>query len=99
MPGIEDVNDQSVEGWNKSAPPLYLWSHPDWTKKHKKVAEVTRSDEPLVKKRNISAEEKAKAACHVNLARSGEEKSTSCYVREESAHSHAAARRSPSSSA
>ena len=39
MPGIEDVNDQSVEGWNKSAPPLYLWSRPDWTKKHKKVAE------------------------------------------------------------
>ena len=189
MPGIEDVNDQSVEGWIKSTLPLYLWSRPDWTKKHKKVAEehnhinmgmlvcrteegnlsgdilakkdtkssyvpdsrsgrkkqnigktscnprevipvqsqakaekskqngrsvkaketrekiacdvrevsptdkekestscyvreVTRSDEPLVKKRNISVEEKAKAACHVNLARSGEEKTTSCYVRE-----------------
>ena len=35
-----------------------------------------------VKKRNISVEEKAKAACHVNLARSGEEKTTSCYERE-----------------
>ena len=35
-----------------------------------------------MKKRNISVEEKAKAACHVNLARSGEENSTSCYVRE-----------------
>lgn len=34
-----DLNDKTVEGWNASAPPLYLWSHPDWTKKHMQVAE------------------------------------------------------------
>ena len=49
------------------------------------VRELTRSDEPLVKKRNISVEEKAKADCHVNnLARSGEEKAkeANCLVKE-----------------
>uniref|UniRef100_A0A0D3EPF6 Zinc finger PHD-type domain-containing protein n=1 Tax=Oryza barthii TaxID=65489 RepID=A0A0D3EPF6_9ORYZ len=39
LPGSVDVNDKVVEGWNASAPPLYLWSHPDWTRKHRKVAE------------------------------------------------------------
>uniref|UniRef100_A0A0E0JJF4 Zinc finger PHD-type domain-containing protein n=1 Tax=Oryza punctata TaxID=4537 RepID=A0A0E0JJF4_ORYPU len=39
LPGSIDVNDKIVEGWNASAPPLYLWSHPDWTRKHRKVAE------------------------------------------------------------
>lgn len=39
LPGSVDVNEKIVQGWNASAPPLYLWSHPDWTKKHKKVAE------------------------------------------------------------
>ncbi|WVZ64093.1 hypothetical protein U9M48_013662 [Paspalum notatum var. saurae] len=39
LPGSVDLNDKTVEGWNASAPPLYLWSHPDWTKKHKKLAE------------------------------------------------------------
>jgi hypothetical protein len=34
-----DHSDKTVEGWNASAPPLYLWSRPDWTMKHKKVAE------------------------------------------------------------
>lgn len=34
-----DLNDKTVEGWNASAPPLYLWSRPDWTKKHMKIAE------------------------------------------------------------
>lgn len=34
-----DLNDKTVEGWNASAPPLYLWSHPRWTKKHMQVAE------------------------------------------------------------
>ncbi|KAL5227641.1 hypothetical protein ABZP36_015906 [Zizania latifolia] len=38
LPGSVDVNDKIVEGWNASAPPLYLWSHPDWTKKHMEVA-------------------------------------------------------------
>ncbi|KAL6630944.1 hypothetical protein ACP70R_028284 [Stipagrostis hirtigluma subsp. patula] len=39
LPGSVDQNDKIVEGWNASAPPLYLWSRPDWTKKHKKIAE------------------------------------------------------------
>uniref|UniRef100_A0A0D9V1G7 Zinc finger PHD-type domain-containing protein n=1 Tax=Leersia perrieri TaxID=77586 RepID=A0A0D9V1G7_9ORYZ len=39
LPGSVDVNDKIVEGWNASAPPLYLWSRPDWTSKHRKVAE------------------------------------------------------------
>ncbi|KAF8712051.1 hypothetical protein HU200_028883 [Digitaria exilis] len=39
LPGSVDLNDKTVEGWNASAPPLYLWSRPDWTKKHMKIAE------------------------------------------------------------
>lgn len=39
LPGSVDLNDKTVEGWNASAPPLYLWSHPHWTKKHMQVAE------------------------------------------------------------
>ncbi|OEL22228.1 Protein ENHANCED DOWNY MILDEW 2 [Dichanthelium oligosanthes] len=39
LPGSVDLNDKTVEGWNASAPPLYLWSRPDWTKKHLKIAE------------------------------------------------------------
>ncbi|XP_008669978.1 protein ENHANCED DOWNY MILDEW 2 isoform X7 [Zea mays] len=39
LPGSVDLNDNTVEGWNASAPPLYLWSHPHWTKKHMQVAE------------------------------------------------------------
>ncbi|KAJ1289089.1 hypothetical protein BS78_02G138300 [Paspalum vaginatum] len=39
LPGSVDLNDKTVEGWNASAPPLYLWSRPDWTKKHKQLAE------------------------------------------------------------
>ncbi|PWZ15527.1 Protein ENHANCED DOWNY MILDEW 2 [Zea mays] len=39
LPGSVDLNDKIVEGWNASAPPLYLWSHPGWTKKHMQVAE------------------------------------------------------------
>ncbi|KAM0867441.1 hypothetical protein ACQ4PT_042030 [Festuca glaucescens] len=71
-PGSVGVDDQSVEGWNISAPPLYLWSRPDWTKKHKKVAEEhnhtnmgrvacgteegNRSDGILVKKETKSSD-------------------------------------------
>jgi hypothetical protein len=39
LPGSVDHSDKAVEGWNASAPLLYLWSHPDWTTRHKKVAE------------------------------------------------------------
>ncbi|RLN34979.1 protein ENHANCED DOWNY MILDEW 2-like isoform X2 [Panicum miliaceum] len=54
LPGSVDLNDKTVEGWNASAPPLYLWSHPDWTKKHMKIAE----------ERNHTSH--GKIACHVD---------------------------------
>ncbi|KAG9132177.1 hypothetical protein Leryth_022232 [Lithospermum erythrorhizon] len=39
LPGSIDVNGKQMEDWNVSAPPLYLWSHPDWTSTHKSIAE------------------------------------------------------------
>lgn len=39
LPGSLDVSDKQMDQWNASAPPLYLWSHSDWTEKHKKIAE------------------------------------------------------------
>ncbi|KAL3849183.1 hypothetical protein ACJIZ3_011065 [Penstemon smallii] len=38
LPGSIDVNDQKIEQWNVDPPPLYLWSHRDWTKTHEAVA-------------------------------------------------------------
>ncbi|XP_043709134.1 protein ENHANCED DOWNY MILDEW 2-like [Telopea speciosissima] len=38
LPGSVDVNDKQMEQWNLKPPPLYLWSHPDWTKKHQVIA-------------------------------------------------------------
>lgn len=32
------MRDQQMEQWNIDPPPLYLWSRPDWTAKHKAVA-------------------------------------------------------------
>lgn len=40
MPGSVDANDKTVKDWNISTPPLYLWSRPDWTAKHKEIAEL-----------------------------------------------------------
>ncbi|KAG8386064.1 hypothetical protein BUALT_Bualt03G0110100 [Buddleja alternifolia] len=39
LPGSVDVNDKQIEDWNVNAPILYLWSNPDWTSKHKAIAE------------------------------------------------------------
>ncbi|XP_057508926.1 protein ENHANCED DOWNY MILDEW 2-like isoform X3 [Actinidia eriantha] len=39
LPGSVDVHDQQLEQWNNETPPLYLWSRPDWTAKHKAVAQ------------------------------------------------------------
>ncbi|XP_022877659.1 protein ENHANCED DOWNY MILDEW 2-like [Olea europaea var. sylvestris] len=39
LPGSVDVNDKQMEDWNLNAPPLYLWSRPDWTPKHKDIAQ------------------------------------------------------------
>ncbi|XP_020252889.1 protein ENHANCED DOWNY MILDEW 2-like isoform X1 [Asparagus officinalis] len=38
LPGSVDVNDMQMDQWNFKAPPLYLWSRPDWTAKHKAIA-------------------------------------------------------------
>ncbi|KAI3457754.1 hypothetical protein Pfo_014417 [Paulownia fortunei] len=38
LPGSVDVRDEQMEQWNLEPPPLYLWSRPDWTTKHKVVA-------------------------------------------------------------
>lgn len=38
LPGSVDQNDMQLEQWNLIAPPLYLWSRPDWTPKHKAIA-------------------------------------------------------------
>ncbi|KAG6419660.1 hypothetical protein SASPL_121882 [Salvia splendens] len=38
LPGSVDVHDQQIEQWNLDTPPLYLWSRPDWTGRHKQVA-------------------------------------------------------------
>ncbi|KAL6842480.1 hypothetical protein ACP4OV_027715 [Aristida adscensionis] len=39
LPGSLDVTDKQIDQWNACPPPLYLWSRPDWTQKHKKIAE------------------------------------------------------------
>ncbi|KAK1348686.1 protein ENHANCED DOWNY MILDEW 2-like [Heracleum sosnowskyi] len=40
LPGSVDVNGKQLEQHNNLAPPLYLWSRPDWTAKHKTIAET-----------------------------------------------------------
>lgn len=37
LPGSVDVHDNQIEDWNNTAPVIYLWSHPDWTSKHKDI--------------------------------------------------------------
>ncbi|CAJ1948904.1 unnamed protein product [Sphenostylis stenocarpa] len=39
LPGSVDTRDKQLEDWNLKPPPLYLWSHPDWTIKHRKIAQ------------------------------------------------------------
>ncbi|XP_055808743.1 protein ENHANCED DOWNY MILDEW 2 isoform X2 [Solanum dulcamara] len=39
LPGSVDQNDKQMDDWNVSAPPLYLWSRPDWTANHKVIAQ------------------------------------------------------------
>eukprot|EP00250_Pteridium_aquilinum_P006808 c16649_g1_i1 orf=128-4696(+) len=38
LPGSVDVDEKPLNDWNVVAPPLYIWSRPDWTPKHKNVA-------------------------------------------------------------
>ncbi|KAI4306164.1 hypothetical protein L6164_029465 [Bauhinia variegata] len=39
LPGSVDVKDKQIEQWNVRPPVLYLWSRPDFTSKHKAVAQ------------------------------------------------------------
>ncbi|CAO2163653.1 unnamed protein product [Urochloa humidicola] len=39
LPGSLDVTDKQIDQWNVNPPPLYLWSRPDWTQKHRRIAE------------------------------------------------------------
>lgn len=51
MPGPVDVNDEQTKDWNVNPPPLYIWSRPDWTDKHKAIAQqhghLSRTGEKL----------------------------------------------------
>lgn len=38
LPGSVDVHDKQLEQWNWNPPPLYLWSRPDWTARHREIA-------------------------------------------------------------
>ncbi|XP_074285120.1 protein ENHANCED DOWNY MILDEW 2-like [Silene latifolia] len=38
LPGAFGAVDKQISQWNNTTPPLYLWSHPDWTRKHKEIA-------------------------------------------------------------
>ncbi|KAI3843987.1 hypothetical protein MKX03_000352 [Papaver bracteatum] len=38
LPGSVDVDENQIEQWNIRTPLLYLWSHPEWTRKHKNIA-------------------------------------------------------------
>ncbi|XP_020240370.1 protein ENHANCED DOWNY MILDEW 2 isoform X2 [Cajanus cajan] len=39
LPGSLDIRDKQLEDWNLKPPPLYLWSRPDWTTRHRKIAQ------------------------------------------------------------
>ncbi|KAH9602498.1 hypothetical protein KSS87_020957, partial [Heliosperma pusillum] len=38
LPGAFSAEDRQISQWNNVPPPLYLWSHPDWTRKHREIA-------------------------------------------------------------
>ncbi|XP_074365525.1 protein ENHANCED DOWNY MILDEW 2-like [Apium graveolens] len=40
LPGSVDMSGKQLEQHNNVAPPLYLWSRPDWTAKHKTIAKT-----------------------------------------------------------
>ncbi|KAG5551023.1 hypothetical protein RHGRI_009452 [Rhododendron griersonianum] len=39
LPGSVDVNDNQLDDWNLTTSLLNLWSRPDWTAKHKAIAQ------------------------------------------------------------
>ncbi|KAK2405930.1 protein ENHANCED DOWNY MILDEW [Trifolium repens] len=42
LPGSVDTQHKQLEDWNLKAPPLYLWSRPDWTAWHMGIAQYHR---------------------------------------------------------
>ncbi|KMS99095.1 hypothetical protein BVRB_3g066930 [Beta vulgaris subsp. vulgaris] len=38
LPGSCGTDEKQLSQWNKITPPLYLWSRPDWTRKHREIA-------------------------------------------------------------
>ncbi|KAF7072050.1 hypothetical protein CFC21_077241 [Triticum aestivum] len=105
LPGSLDVNDKIVQGWNASAPPLYLWSRSDWTKKHKEVAKAHNHTSVgkisrRVEQGNLSDDGPAKKEAEssdVHNSRPGKEKenirNTSCHPREVNLSNNLPARR------
>ncbi|KAK9663925.1 hypothetical protein RND81_14G006700 [Saponaria officinalis] len=49
FPGVFNASEQQISQWNNTTPPLYLWSHPDWTRKHREVADRCGHSEPCDK--------------------------------------------------
>ncbi|XP_058743355.1 protein ENHANCED DOWNY MILDEW 2-like isoform X2 [Vicia villosa] len=40
LPGSVDTQNKQLEDWNLKPPPLYLWSRPDWTRRHIEIAQI-----------------------------------------------------------
>lgn len=55
IPGSVDVDDNILSQWNNVAPPLYLWSRPDWTVPHMAIAiKQGHTDKGAVEKNVVS---------------------------------------------
>ncbi|KZV40759.1 hypothetical protein F511_30322 [Dorcoceras hygrometricum] len=73
LPGSVDVNDNQIEDWNITAPVIYLWSHPDWTSRHKDIAVQHGHSSGALKKNSMEE----KQECHnldKSFVRKGEDK-------------------------
>ncbi|KAI3686183.1 hypothetical protein L1987_79856 [Smallanthus sonchifolius] len=64
LPGSVDVNDKQMDQWNNVAPPLYLWSRPRWTTKHKSIAQQ-QGHTPQVQQQLQSDESETKSGLTV----------------------------------
>ncbi|XP_027127604.2 protein ENHANCED DOWNY MILDEW 2 isoform X1 [Coffea arabica] len=64
LPGSIDVNDKQMEDWNVNTPPLYLWSRPDWTVRHKKIARL-QGHLPCAEKMMRLEDESSIPDCHM----------------------------------
>lgn len=50
LPGSVDVDENPLSDWNAVAPPLFIWSRPDWTPTHRQIAQeqghISRNSTP-----------------------------------------------------